>query len=285
MLVKEFFDEATATFSYIIVDSSTSKCAIIDPVLDFDIFSGTISTKSADHLISYINEEKLVLEWILETHAHADHLTSASYIKSKLGGQIGIGARIKEVIDYWAPIFNTPESYLSCNQFDHLFEDNEIFNIGSIEVKVFFTPGHTPACSSYYMEDSVFVGDTILMPHLGTARTDFPGASAGTLYDSITKLLSLPDNTKVYVCHDYPPEGETLKSHCTVADQKKHNKFFSKNISREEYISTRNKMDEGKPVPKLLLPSIQINIMAGKIDIKEDNGREYIKIPLTISHI
>lgn len=279
--IKTFFDPDTATFTHVVSDPSTRKCAIIDSVLDYDQYSGRTKTKSADQVISYINEEKLSVEWILDTHIHADHITASHYLKEKLGGKIGIGAKIKDVLALWVPIFNTnKDTSLDASQFDHLFEDGEIFPLGNIDVKVIHTPGHTPACSSYLIEDAIFVGDTIFMPDIGTARTDFPGGSASSLYDSVNKILSLPDETRIFMCHDYPPEGRDVAWLATVKEQKEKNVLLHDGISKEEYVAVRNKRDEGKAVPKLLLPSIQANLRAGTFGEPEDNNVRYIKIPV-----
>jgi glyoxylase-like metal-dependent hydrolase (beta-lactamase superfamily II) len=279
--IKTFFDPDTATFTHIVSDPSTKKCAIIDSVLDYDQYSGRTKTKSADQVISYINEERLSVEWILDTHIHADHITASHYLKEKLGGKIGIGAKIKDVLALWVPLFNTnKDTNIDASQFDRLFEDAEVFKLGNIDVKVLHTPGHTPACSSYIIEDTIFVGDTLFMPDLGTARTDFPGGSAAILYDSVKKILSLPDETRIFMCHDYPPEGRDLSCLTTVKEQKEKNVLLHDGISKEEYVAVRNKRDEGKAVPKLLLPSIQANLRAGTFGEPEDNNVRYIKIPV-----
>ena len=280
-MCKTSFDPDTATFTHIVSDPSTQKCAIIDSVLDYDQYSGRTETKSADQVISYINEEQLSVEWILDTHIHADHITASHYLKEKLGGKIGIGAKIKDVLALWVPIFNTnKDTNLDASQFDHIFEEAEVFKLGNVHVKVFHTPGHTPACSSYLIEDAIFVGDTIFMPDIGTARTDFPGGSAATLYDSVKKILSLPDETRIFMCHDYPPEGRDVAWLATVKEQKEKNVLLHDGISKEEYVAVRNKRDEGKAVPKLLLPSIQANLRAGTFGEPEDNNVRYIKIPV-----
>jgi glyoxylase-like metal-dependent hydrolase (beta-lactamase superfamily II) len=279
--IKTFFDSDTETFTHVASDPSTQKCAIIDSVLDYDQYSGRTKTNSADQAIDYINEAKLSVEWILDTHIHADHITASHYLKEKLGGKIGIGAKIKDVLALWVPIFNTnKDTNLDASQFDHLFEDGEVFKLGNIEVKVLHTPGHTPACSSYLIEDAIFVGDTIFMPDIGTARTDFPGGSAATLYDSVKKILSLPDETRIFMCHDYPPEGRDVAWIATVKEQKEKNVLLHDGISKEDYVTVRNKRDEGKAVPKLLLPSIQANLRAGTFGEPEDNNVRYIKIPV-----
>lgn len=281
MQIQHFFDTDTATFTYVVSDPSTQKCVIIDPVLDYDMFAGNTSTTSSDKVIAYVKEQGLSVEWILETHAHADHLTGSHYLKEKLGGKIGIGEHIKDVLKFWVPLFNTAhDTPLDGSQFDHLFQDGEVFTIGSIEVKIMHTPGHTPACVTYLMGDAAFVGDTIFMPYVGTARTDFPGGSAATLYQSIQKLLSLPETTKTYTCHDYPPQGTPEGYVSTVADQKAKNSMVHDGVSEAEYVAARNAKDKGKAVPRLLLPSIQVNLRAGDLGEAEANGVQYIKIPL-----
>lgn len=281
MKIHHFFDKDTATFTYVVSDPATRQCAIIDSVLDYDMHSGKTSTASADKVIAYIREQGLSVEWILETHAHADHLTGSHYLREKLGGKIGIGEHIKDVLAFWVPLFNTAhDTPLNGTQFDHLFKDGETFHIGSIEVKVLHTPGHTPACVSYLMGDAVFVGDTIFMPYVGTARTDFPGGSAQTLYRSIQKLFSLPENTRIFTCHDYPPQGQSEGHVSTVAEQKAKNSMVHEGVSEAEYVAARNAKDKGKAVPRLLLPSIQVNLRAGDLGKPESNGVQYIKIPL-----
>lgn len=281
MKIQHFYDKDTATFTYVVSDKATKKCAIIDSVMGYDIYSGKISKAQANLVIDNITKENLKVEWILETHAHADHLTASNYIKEMLGGKIAIGENIKEVIKFWAPIFNTTkDTPLDGSQFDHLFKDQEKFFIGNLEVKVIHTPGHTPACVSYLIGDSVFVGDTIFTPRIGTARTDFPGGSAKTLYNSIQKILSLPNETKIFIGHDYPEKGKEPQFLCTVFEQKKHNILVNENVSEAQYVEVRNKRDFGKVAPKLLLPSIQVNIRAGKFGLAEENGTQYIKVPL-----
>lgn len=281
MKIEHFFDKDTATFTYVVSDPKTGKCAIIDSVLDYDMNAGKTTTLSADKVISYVKGQRLSVEWILETHAHADHLTASHYLKEKLGGKIGIGEHIKEVLKFWVPLFNTAhDTPLDGSQFDHMFKDGETFTIGSLEVKVIHTPGHTPACVTYLMGDAAFVGDTLFMPYVGTARTDFPGGSAQTLYRSIQKLFSLPENTRIFTCHDYPPQGQNENYVSTVADQKAKNSMVHEGVSEAEYVAARNAKDVGKPVPRLLLPSIQVNLRAGDLGVAEKNGIQYIKVPL-----
>lgn len=283
MKVKHIYDEDTGTFSYVVTDESTQKCAIIDSVMDYDQAAGAVTTTSADSIIQYVRENNLTVEWILETHAHADHLTAAQYLQQNLGGKMGIGEHIKEVLAYWVPVYNThKDTPLDGSQFDKLFADGEEFYIGKLKVSVLHTPGHTPACLSYLIEDSAFVGDTLLMPHIGTARADFPGGSAETLYESIQKLMNLPDSTKVYICHDYPTQGNKPECMVTVKEHKMNNKMIKEGISKESYTKTRNEKDKNMAVPRLILPSIQVNLRAGFLGEPEENDIQYIKIPLNL---
>lgn len=279
--LKTFFDSDTATFTHVASDPHTSAAAIIDSVLDYDQFSGRSTTKSADGVIEYITQNNLKVEWILETHIHADHLTASRYLQGKLGGKTAIGSHIKDVLELWVPIFNTHEDTdLEASQFDCLLEDNQVIKLGDLEIKILHTPGHTPSCVSYLIEDAVFVGDLIFMPDVGGGRTDFPGGSAQSSYDSIRRILSLPDETRIYSCHDYPPQGREAQSQSTVAQQKKSNCLVNETVSKDAYVSERHKRDEGKPVPKLLLPSIQANLRLGTFGQAESNGVQYIKIPV-----
>ena len=281
--VKSFFDHATATWSYIVWNSEgeNKNCAIIDSVLDYNISSGCVSTNSADLLISFIKEQNLTLEWILETHIHADHLTAANYLKEKLGGKTGVSKRIVAVLKTWQEIFhNEKDAPLTGEQFDYLFEDDEEFNIGDLKVKIIATPGHTPSDISYVIEDNIFVGDAIFLPDVGTGRCDFLNGSSADSYDSVQKLLSFPDGYKIYVGHDYPPtSARNAECLTTVAKQKEHNIRVHQGISKDQYVSKRNKDDIGKEVPELLLPSLQVNLCAGKFS-RDENGEEYIKIPV-----
>ena len=279
--IKTFFDQDTATFTHVVNDKSTNKAVIIDPVLNYDQYSGRISKTSANEVISYVQGHSLSVESLLETHIHADHITASHYLKEKLGGKIGIGNKIKDVLAFWIPIFNTAkDTKLDGSQFDKLFNDNEVITLGNVDIKVLHTPGHTPACSSYLIEDVIFVGDTIFMPDIGTARTDFPGGSANTMYDSIKKILSLPNETRIFMCHDYPLQGRDIAWVSTVKEQKERNILIHEGISKDEYIQTRNKRDRGKAVPKILLPSLQTNLRAGTFGNPEDNNIKYIKIPI-----
>lgn len=279
--IKTFFDENTATFTHVVNDITTNQAAIIDSVLDYDQYSGRSSTKLVDQIIAYIEEKKLKVEWILDTHIHADHITASRYLKDKVGGKIGIGAKIKDILALWVPIFNIyKDTNLDASQFDCLFEDDQIIKLGNVDIKIIYTPGHTPACVSYLIENTIFVGDTIFMPDVGTARTDFPGGSAAILYDSIKKILNLPDDTKIFMCHDYPPNNRNIEWISSVKEQKENNILVHNGISKDEYIKIRNKRDEKKAVPKLLLPSIQANLRAGTFGLPEDNNVQYIKIPV-----
>ena len=281
MYIKHFFDPDTFTFTYVVSDEKTSKCAIIDPVLDYQPQSGKISTYSVEKILDYIKHKNLQVEWILETHVHADHLTGAHYLKEKLDTKVGIGENIKEVLKFGVPLFNTSDSTpLDGSQFDHLFKDGEIFTIGLLEVRVMATPGHTPACISYIIGDSIFVGDTIFMPCVGTARADFPGGDAKTLYQSIQRILSLPDETRIFTCHDYPSGIDKPSCESTVAQHKADNIMIAQSISEDTYIEKRKAKDKTLPVPRLLLPSIQVNMRAGNLGNPESNQIQYIKIPL-----
>lgn len=289
LLIESFFDQDTATFTYVLADDQTKKAAVIDSVLNYNMSSGRTQTHAADRVIQYITSKNLSMEWILDTHIHADHLTASHYLKEKIGGKIGIGSKIKDVLSFWVPIFNTAhDTPLDGSQFDRLFDDGDIFQIGSIHVHVMHTPGHTPACICYHIKDAqaLFVGDTIFMPDLGTARTDFPGGSAEQLYDSIQKILSLPDETRIFVGHDDPPTDHNQKltrnpmSWTTVKDQKDHNQLVKVGIGKDEYVSLRHQRDHGKAVPRLLLPSLQVNLRAGTFGVLDDHYTQYIKIPI-----
>jgi glyoxylase-like metal-dependent hydrolase (beta-lactamase superfamily II) len=281
MQIKSFYDKDTATITYIVIDESTKSCAIIDSVMDFDLSSGKVSSKSADNLINFIAENNLKLEWILETHIHADHLTAASYIKEKIGGKTAIGKGILEVLKFWVPIFNSAnDTALDGSQFDHLFVDGEKFKIGNLEAKVIYTPGHTPSCASYLIDDAIFVGDIIFMPEIGTARTDFPGGSADILYDSIQKVFALSDDVRIFTCHDYPQSGKDATFESSVLEQKQKNILVNSQVDKKTYVENRNKRDFGKAVPKLIMPALQVNLRCGKFGDDESNGKKYIKIPL-----
>ncbi len=279
--VKAFFDEATSTFSYVVHEAGGEAAAIIDPVHDFDAPSGRTGTGAADELIAYVLGNGLTVEWILETHAHADHLSSAPYIKEKLGGTTAIGAHIVDVQAIFRNVFNLEAGFATDgSQFDQLFSDGDTFIIGALEARVMHTPGHTPACLTYVIGDCAFVGDTLFPPDYGTARCDFPGGDAGSLYDSIQRIYDLPDETRLFMCHDYPPEGRGPQFETTVGAERTRNIHVADGTSREDFIAMREARDATLAVPKLLLPSIQVNIRAGALPPAEDNGVAYLKLPV-----
>ena len=281
--VAPFFDPETWTVTYVVYDQPGSKCAIIDSVLDYDPKSGRTSTRSADQVIAFIRQNDLKVAWILETHAHADHLTAAPYLKEKLGGQVAIGENIRTVQQVFKGIFNLePEFAVDGSQFDHLFADGETFKIGALEAEVMYLPGHTPACVGYKIGDAVFVGDTIAMPDVGTARCDFPGGDATVLYQSIRKLLNLPPQTRLFMCHDYPPDGRDVCVETTVADERARNIHVHDGVDEQAYVQMRTARDQGLAMPVLILPAVQINIRAGQLPPAEDNGITYLKIPLNV---
>ena len=280
--VKAFFDEATFTISYVVTDPETKTCAVIDSLLDFDQASGRTNTKSADELIAWVKAEGLTCEWIIDTHVHADHLTAAPYIKSQLGGVTAIGDQISVVQKVFKGIFNEGQKFhTDGSQFDHLFADGEIYKVGNIEAKAIHTPGHTPACMSHLIGDALFVGDTIFMPDFGTARCDFPGGDAGTLYESVQKLFALPDETRMFLCHDYKAPGRDFYHwESTVGEEKAKNIHVREGTSKEEFIKMRTERDATLAMPKLILPSVQINMRAGNLPEPEDNGQRYMKLPI-----
>jgi len=279
--VKAFFDKETFTVSYIVSDPTTGRAAVIDPVLNYDPASGRTDTRSADEMITFLTESNLVVDWIIETHVHADHLSSAPYIKDSVGGQTGIGNRVTEVQETFKGIFNIEALTSDGRQFDHLFIDGESFRVGELEARVIATPGHTPACVTYVIGDSAFVGDTLFMPDFGTARSDFPGGNATQLYRSIQKILSLPDDTRLFMCHDYKAPGRDVFAwETSVKEQRDSNIHINKSISEAAFVELREGRDAQLSVPKLLLPAIQVNISAGTLPEAEDNGVRYLKIPL-----
>ena len=279
--VKCFFDYETNTASYIVIDKLTRKCATIDSVLDFDYFSGNISYTNAEKIISFIKKNKLKLQWLIETHIHADHLSAAPYIKKKLGGKIGISLKIIELQKIFGKVFNSGTEFeMDGSQFDVLFKDNDSYKIGKLDCKTMLTPGHTPECMTHLIGNAAFVGDTLFMPDGGTARADFPGGDAKDLYNSINKILSLPEDTRIFVCHDYMPKGREAKWESTVKEQKNNNIHVNKKISKNDFVKMRNERDASLASPKLMLPSIQVNIRAGYMPPKENNGDVYLKIPL-----
>lgn len=281
--VQAFFDEQTFTVSYVITDLATRCAAIVDPVLDFDLKSGRTRTRQADLLIAYIREHKLQVQWILETHAHADHLSSARHLQAQVGGRIAIGERITQVQATFKKLFNLEHGYVADGtQFDHLFKDGEVFRIGNTEAQALLVPGHTPADMAYVLDGMVFVGDTLFMPDVGTARADFPGGNAHTLYASVQRILALPPETRIFVCHDYPPGGRAVAWETTVADQRASNIHVRDGISEADFVQMRQARDATLDVPTLILPSIQVNIRAGQLPPPEDDGVSYLKIPLNV---
>jgi glyoxylase-like metal-dependent hydrolase (beta-lactamase superfamily II) len=283
MQIEAFFDEATSTVSYIVLDRSTQACAIVDSVLDYDPKAGRTSTQSADRLIARVRELGARLEWILETHVHADHLSAAPHLRAQLGGQLGIGAHIVTVQKVFGSLFNAGDDFArDGRQFDRLFADGDSFTIGSLTARALHTPGHTPACMSYVIEDAVFVGDTLFMPDYGTARCDFPGGDARTLYRSVHRLLSLPPDTRLFMCHDYPPGGRAPAWESTVAEQRAHNIHVHDGIAEDDFVAMRTARDATLDMPVLILPSVQVNMRAGHLPEPEDNGTRYLKIPLDV---
>ncbi|WP_090456512.1 MBL fold metallo-hydrolase [Nitrosospira sp. Nsp1] len=281
--IEAFLDPATGTLSYIVFDESGGTCAIIDPVLDYDHRSGRTSTLSADNLITFVENQQLTVEWILETHVHADHLTSAHYLKSQLGGKTGIGREVPKVQRIFKEIFNLgPEFLPDGSHFDHLLADDETFEIGKLSAKAISTPGHTPADLSYQFGDAIFVGDTLFMPDLGTARADFPGGDARQLFRSIRKLLEQPPETRLFMCHDYPPPTRQARWETTVAEQRARNIHVHDGISEDSFVAMREARDATLDMPTLLLPSVQVNVRAGEMPLPEENGVSYLKIPLNV---
>lgn len=279
--VKPFFDPASGTISYVLSDDATRMAAVIDPVLNFDMKSGRTSTAAADALLLYVREQALAVQWILETHAHADHLSSAGYIKRQAGGRIGIGENICQVQAVFKKLYNLERSFLpDGSQFDHLFKDDEVFRIGEAQATALFVPGHTPADVAYLMDDAVFVGDTLFMPDVGTARADFPGGDAHALYRSVRRILALPGQTRMFVCHDYPPGGREPQWETSVAAQRAGNIHVRDGIAESEFVAMRQARDATLDMPTLILPSIQVNVRAGSLPPVEDNGVSYLKIPL-----
>lgn len=280
--VKAFFDEATFTVSYVISDPETGTSAIIDSVLDFDQASGRTSTKSADQLIEYVENNNLSVAWILETHVHADHLSAAAYLKSRLGGKTGVGDLITRVQSTFKGVFNLKDEFtVDGAQFDQLMADGDLLALGSMNIRVMHTPGHTPACLTYMAGDCAFIGDTMFMPDFGTARVDFPGGDAAELYQSIQNILALPDDTRLYMCHDYKAPGrDEFAWETTVAEQRANNVHIGGDISEQEFIEFRVNRDAQLGMPKLILPSIQVNIRAGEMPPADDNGVVYLKLPV-----
>ncbi len=279
--VSAFFDPATYTVTYVVADPATRRAAIVDPVLDYQASSGRTSTASADKVIAFIREHGLELDWILETHVHADHLSGAPYIKAELGGETAIGEHVTAVQEVFKGIFNLDDLATDGTQFDCLFKDEDTFTVGDLEGRVMHTPGHTPACITYVIGDAVFVGDTLFMPDFGSARTDFPGGSAGQLFDSIQRIFALPPDSRMFMCHDYKAPGrDEFAWETTVAEQRASNIHINDSVTRDEFIALREGRDSALGMPVLILPSIQVNVRAGNLPPAEDNDVSYLKIPL-----
>ena len=281
--IQAFFDPGTWTVSYVLWCRATRRAAIIDPVLDFDMKSGRTSTASADALEAYVLAQGLHVDWILETHAHADHLSAAHHLRERLGGRIAIGSQIRAVQAVFKKIYNLERGFLpDGSQFDHLFEDDEVFHIGELQATALWLPGHTPADMAYAVDGAVFVGDTLFMPDVGTARADFPGGDARQLYRSMRRLLALPPETAVYVCHDYPPAGRAPAWQTTVAAQRAGNIHVHDGIDEATYVALRQARDATLEVPALILPSLQVNVRAGQLPPAEEDGVRYLKLPLNV---
>jgi len=280
--VKPFFDQASNTYSYVVSDPGTGRAAILDSVLDFDSASGSTGHESADRIVAHVREQGLEVDWIIDTHVHADHLSAAPYLKQQLGGTLGIGEHIRTVQDVFGKVFNAGTEFArDGSQFDHLFRDGETYRVGDIEAVALHTPGHTPACMTHVIGDAAFVGDTLFMPDYGTARCDFPGGDAKALYRSIQRLFELPDATRVFMCHDYLPAGRSeLAYETTIGDEKRDNIHVHEGVDEAAFVAMRVKRDAGLSMPRLILPSVQVNMRAGAFPPAEDNGVRYLKLPI-----
>ncbi|GAB2881094.1 MBL fold metallo-hydrolase [Microbulbifer echini] len=280
--VQSFLDRETETWSYVVYDREGGSAAVVDAVLNFDVASGRTSSRGAQSIVLFIQEKNLTLEWILETHAHADHLSAAPFLREQLGGRIAIGEQICLVQKIFREVFNLEREFLADgSQFDHLFKDGDTFHVGALEARVIYSPGHTPADMAWQIGDALFVGDTLFMPDVGSARCDFPGGDAAQLYLSAKKILSLPDETRMFMCHDYPPQGKRgYQCETTVGSQRRENIHLRDGISETEFVAIRKKRDAGLPMPKLIIPSVQVNIRAGQLPPAESNGTVYLKVPL-----
>jgi glyoxylase-like metal-dependent hydrolase (beta-lactamase superfamily II) len=280
-MIEAFFDEVTGTVSYVVYDEPGGCCAVVDSVLDFDPKSGRTATRSADRIVDFVQRQHLTVQWILETHAHADHLSAAHYLRGKLGGKIAIGAAITQVQGVFKSIFHLePEFKTDGGQFDHLLRDGETLSIGKLQAWALAVPGHTPACMAYQVGEAVFVGDTLFMPDVGTARCDFPGGDARTLYRSVHRLLGLPPQTRLFMCHDYPPQGRAPAWETTVAFQRAHNIHVHDGVTEDAFVDLRTRRDATLEMPVLILPAVQVNIRAGALPPPEENGVTYLKIPV-----
>ncbi|MGG2396096.1 MBL fold metallo-hydrolase [Pseudomonas sp. SH1-B] len=282
--VVEFFDSATYTYSYIVIDPASGRCAIIDSVLDYDPASGRTSHASAERIIAFIRARDLQVEWLLETHVHADHLSAAPYLKAELGGKLAIGEHITVVQNTFGKLFNAGHDFATDgSQFDRLLRDGDELQLGELQIRALHTPGHTPACMTYLIGDAGFVGDTLFMPDYGTARCDFPGGDAHALYQSVQKLFALPDSTRLFMCHDYRAPGRSeFRNLTSVGEQRQHNVHIHQGIAEDEFVSMRQQRDATLGMPALILPSVQVNMRAGQLPPAEDNGVRYLKIPLDV---
>lgn len=281
--VTAFFDPATNTISYVVKDPSSNACAIVDSVMDIDYAAGRISYEHADQIIDHVRKNELEVEWLIETHVHADHLSAAPYIQGKVGGKLGIGRNITIVQNTFGKIFNEGTEFRrDGSQFDRLFDDGDIYSVGRLQCRAIHTPGHTPACMTHVMGDAAFVGDTLFMPDGGSARADFPGGNAGELYDSIQKVLALPDETRLFMCHDYGPNGRDIQWETTVAEEKAHNIHVGGGKTKEEFVRFRTERDATLAMPKLIIPSLQVNMRAGDLPPADTNGTRYLKVPVNV---
>lgn len=281
MHIESFFDRTTSTWSHVVHAGKGSGCAIVDPVLDFEPKSGRVSTSGAQRIVDHVRAQDLHVEWILETHAHADHLSAGDWLKHELGGRTAIGDRISIVQNAFRQIYNLGRDFpVDGSQFDHLFAHDEVFDIGSLQAQAIHLPGHTPADVAYRVGDAVFVGDTLFLPDVGTARCDFPGGDAGTLYRSIRTLLALPADTRLYMCHDYPPAGREPRAFTTVAEERASNIHVRDGIAEDQFVEMRSRRDATLEMPVLILPSVQVNINAGRLPAQESNGIRYLRLPL-----
>ena len=279
--VRAFFDPATNTISYIVKDPNSASCAVIDSVMDLDYAGGRITYDHADEILAYVREQRLTVEWLIETHAHADHLSAAPYIQEQLGGKIGIGRNITVIQDVFGKIFNEgTEFQRDGSQFDRLFDDGDRYDVGGMRVFVMHTPGHTPACMTHVIGDAAFVGDTLFMPDGGSARADFPGGDAGTLYDSIQRVLALPDEMRLFMCHDYGPNGREIRWETTVAEEKAHNIHVGGGKTRDEFVAMREARDRTLNMPSLIIPSLQVNMRAGELPPGDEQGDTFLKVPV-----
>jgi glyoxylase-like metal-dependent hydrolase (beta-lactamase superfamily II) len=282
MSIKAFYDQQTNTVSFVVSDDKTRSAAIIDPVLGIDYAAGQLSYAEADVIVDYVKSTGLQVAWLIETHVHADHLSASPYLQSLLGGKIAISEKIVEVQNVFGKMFNAGTSFeRDGRQFDHLFTDNETYQIGQLTGKALLTPGHTPACMAHYIGDAIFVGDTLFMPDSGTARADFPGGDARTLYRSIKRILCMPSETRIFVCHDYAPNGRDIAWETTVGEELAHNIHIGGSISEDDFVAMRELRDQGLDMPRLIMPSIQINMRAGHMPPPEENGQVYIKVPVS----